>query len=289
MSKKLLIILPLLAIVLAGCNSQSDSVSSGNIYKIPNQGQCFNSSECPTGYECISDNGSLSKWCTKKSVSGGTAGVIETNPADDTSVGDLNPADDGTATLSSSTIEQANLTTGRRDQSTNNQTPTMPELTIDKNKTYTAIMHTADGDITIALDAKTTPITVNNFVSLANKNFYDNTIFHRVIKGFMIQGGDPKGDGTGGPGYQFADEPFTGEYTRGTIAMANAGPNTNGSQFFIMHADNPLPKNYVIFGKVTSGIDVVDAIAESPVESGLSGESSSPVTPVKILSIDVKE
>ena len=105
----------------------------------------------------------------------------------------------------------------------------------------------------------------------------------------MIQGGDPKGDGTGGPGYKFDDEPFTGEYVRGTIAMANAGPNTNGSQFFIMHSDNPLPKNYVIFGKVTSGMEVVDKIAESPVQPSSSGEMSTPVTPVKILTIDIKE
>jgi cyclophilin family peptidyl-prolyl cis-trans isomerase len=138
------------------------------------------------------------------------------------------------------------------------------------------------------LNTNQTPKTVNNFVTLAKKGFYNNTIFHRIIKGFMIQGGDPKGDGTGGPGYKFDDEPFAGEYTRGIIAMANAGPNTNGSQFFIMHNDNPLPKNYVIFGKVTAGLEVVDAIAEAPVEPSFSGEMSTPVTPVKILSIDVE-
>lgn len=159
----------------------------------------------------------------------------------------------------------------------------------NKAKKFTAIFHTEKGDITISLNSDQTPITVNNFVTLAKKGFYNKTIFHRIIKGFMIQGGDPKGDGTGGPGYKFADEPFTGEYTRGTIAMANSGPNTNGSQFFIMHADNPLPKNYVIFGKVISGMETVDAIAESPVQSSVSGESSSPITPVKILSVDIQE
>ncbi len=159
----------------------------------------------------------------------------------------------------------------------------------NKTKKYTAILHTEKGDITVSLNADQTPMTVNNFVTLAKKGFYNKTIFHRVIKGFMIQGGDPKGDGTDGPGYKFNDEPFTGEYTRGTIAMANSGPNTNGSQFFIMHADNPLPKNYVIFGKVISGMETVDAIAKSPVQPSSSGESSSPVTPVKILSVDVKE
>ena len=163
----------------------------------------------------------------------------------------------------------------------------VPKLLIDKTKKYSAILHTEKGDITIILNADETPITVNNFVTLAKKGFYNNTIFHRVIKGFMIQGGDPKGDGTGGPGYTFADEPFTGEYTRGTIAMANAGPNTNGSQFFIMHQDNGLPKNYVIFGKVMAGLSVVDAIAEAPVKASPSGEMSTPVIPVKILSIDI--
>lgn len=173
------------------------------------------------------------------------------------------------------------------DQKINNNDMKASKLSLNKNKKYSAILRTEKGDITIELTADKTPITVNNFVTLAKKGFYNKTIFHRVIKGFMIQGGDPKGDGTGGPGYKFDDEPFTGEYTRGTVAMANAGPNTNGSQFFIMHADNPLPKNYVIFGKVTSGMDVVDIIAESPVQP--SGEMSTPVTPTKILSVDIKE
>ena len=159
----------------------------------------------------------------------------------------------------------------------------------NKAKILTAVLHTEKGDMTVSLNTNQTPKTVNNFVTLAKKGFYNGTIFHRVIKGFMIQGGDPKGDGTGGPGYKFDDEPFTGEYTRGTIAMANAGPNTNGSQFFIMHADNPLPKNYVIFGKVTKGIEVVDAIAESEVRASFSGENSTPVSPTKILSVVIQE
>ena len=159
----------------------------------------------------------------------------------------------------------------------------------NKVKILTAVLHTEKGDITVTLNSNQTPKTVNNFVTLAKKGFYNGTIFHRIIKGFMIQGGDPKGDGTGGPGYKFDDEPFTGEYTRGTIAMANAGPDTNGSQFFIMHADNPLPKNYVIFGKVTKGIEVVDAIAESEVRASFSGENSTPVSPTKILSVVIQE
>jgi len=160
-------------------------------------------------------------------------------------------------------------------------------MEIDTKKRYEAVLKTDLGDITISLTASATPITVNNFVALSRKNFYDNTIFHRIIKGFMIQGGDPNGNGTGGPGYQFADEPVTGEYKRGTVAMANAGPNTNGSQFFIMHADYPLPKSYVIFGNVTSGLDVVDKIATAATKSG--GEGSTPVDPVKILSVDIRE
>jgi len=161
--------------------------------------------------------------------------------------------------------------------------------TVKTEKSVTAVMHTEKGDITISFNAKETPITVNNFVTLSKKGFYNNTIFHRVIRGFMIQGGDPKGDGTGGPGYKFDDEPFTGEYLKGTMAMANAGPNTNGSQFFIMHADYPLPKNYVIFGRVIKGFEVIDAIATAPVQPSSNGEQSSPVNPVKITSINIKE
>lgn len=164
-----------------------------------------------------------------------------------------------------------------------------PSMQIDVKKTYEATLKTSEGDIVVVLDAKQTPITVNNFIYLSRNKFYDNTIFHRVIKTFMIQGGDPKGDGTGGPGYKFDDEPVIGNYTRGTIAMANSGPNTNGSQFFMMQEDNNLPKNYVIFGKVTKGLDVVDKIANAPVESNGMGEQSKPVNPVKVLSVQITE
>lgn len=159
----------------------------------------------------------------------------------------------------------------------------------EKEKNMTATLHTEKGDIVIALNSDQTPKTVENFVTLAKKDFYSNTVFHRTIKGFMIQGGDPKGDGTGGPGYKFDDEPFTGEYSRGTVAMANAGPNTNGSQFFIMHADYPLPKNYVIFGNVIKGMDVVDQIATAPTTFSPSGENSKPTTPVKVTSVEIDE
>lgn len=169
------------------------------------------------------------------------------------------------------------------------KTPGPPAMTIDSKKLYSAVLHTDKGDIEIALNAKETPITVNNFVSLARSGFYNGTPFHRVIKGFMIQGGDPKGNGSGGPGYKFNDEPITGAYLRGTVAMANSGPNTNGSQFFIMHADYPLPKNYVIFGTVIRGIEAVDLIASAPVMQGSSGENSTPVSPVRVITAEVVE
>lgn len=164
-----------------------------------------------------------------------------------------------------------------------------PIMLVDQKKSYTAKMKTTAGEMDIELNVKDTPITANNFVFLAKKNFYDNVIFHRIIKGFMIQGGDPTGTGSGGPGYKFDDEPFKGEYLKGTIAMANSGPNTNGSQFFIMHDDYPLPPQYVIFGKVIKGLDVVDKIAEAKTTLGGDGAMSKPVEPVKILSVEIIE
>lgn len=123
-----------------------------------------------------------------------------------------------------------------------------------------ASITTDKGNILIDLNPNT-PLATSNFIALARKGFYDNLTFHRREEGFVIQGGDPAGNGTGGPGYKFADEPFTGQYTRGTVAMANAGPNTNGSQFFIVLEDQPtLPKAYTIFGTVTVGMDVADKI-----------------------------
>jgi len=189
----------------------------------------------------------------------------------------------GKARMDGAQLDTANP----QQQATTIPSPTSPALEIDKTKKYQALMNTSEGIITLELYADKTPITVNNFVTLAQKNFYNNTIFHRAIKDFMIQGGDPKGDGTGGPGYKFDDEPFEGEYTAGTIAMANAGPNTNGSQFFIMHKDYALPKNYVIFGKVIDGMDVVDKIATAKVQPNSMGEMSKPVTPVKITSVEI--
>ena len=160
-----------------------------------------------------------------------------------------------------------------------------PVMSIDTGASYTAVLNTTAGPITIELLTGDAPNTVNNFVFLARQGFYDNVIFHRTIPGFMIQGGDPTGTGGGGPGYRFADEPVNRSYTRGVMAMANAGPNTNGSQFFLMHADYPLPPNYTIFGQTVAGLETIDTIATAPTQSG--GEGSSPVNPVTIQSVEI--
>jgi cyclophilin family peptidyl-prolyl cis-trans isomerase len=163
----------------------------------------------------------------------------------------------------------------------------MPEMIIDQNKSYTAVIETSMGDLTVEFFSDTAPVTVNNFVSLSNDGYYDNIIFHRVISGFMIQGGDPSGTGHGEygkfPGYTFEDELNNQQpYEKGILAMANAGPNTNGSQFFIMHVDYPLPYQYTIFGKVTDGLDVIDTIA-----SVQTAEGDKPVEDVVILGVTV--
>lgn len=161
----------------------------------------------------------------------------------------------------------------------------------------TVVLHTSKGDITIKVYAKDVPKTSENFTKLVSSGFYNGIRFHRVISGFMIQGGDPlsKDDnqitrwGSGGPGYQFNDEInkssaiYQKGYKRGIVAMANSGPNTNGSQFFIMHKDYALPPAYTIFGEVTSGLDVVDAIAASPTDG-----NDRPLTPITITSAVLK-
>ncbi|MEA2623135.1 MAG: hypothetical protein QOH61_2045 [Chloroflexota bacterium] len=159
-----------------------------------------------------------------------------------------------------------------------------PEMSIDPEKSYTAKIETTAGTMTADLYPSEAPVTVNNFVFLAREGFYDGVIFHRIIRGFMIQGGDPTGKGTGGPGYRFEDEPVKRRYTRGTLAMANAGPNTNGSQFFVMHADYALPPNYTVFGKLLTGEDVLDTIA-----TARTGAQDRPVEPVAIRSITITE
>jgi cyclophilin family peptidyl-prolyl cis-trans isomerase len=173
---------------------------------------------------------------------------------------------------------------------TNKQNVTPPSTKLDIIKNYKVVLKTTEGDITIKINALDTVMASTNFVYLARIGFYDGTIFHRVVKDLMIQGGDPLGNGTGGPGYNFNDEPFDGEYVRGAVAMANSGPNTNGSQFFIVQKDSPnLPKDYIIFGKVIEGMDVVDKIAEAPVQDNGAGESSKPLSPVTIVTAEVIE
>jgi peptidylprolyl isomerase len=190
-----------------------------------------------------------------------------------------------TATTGTGGVNEGTSTT----VSTPKQWAQPPAMQLEAGKDYGATLHTSMGDIVVDLDEQGAPITVNNFVFLAQQGFYTNVPFHRVIKGFMIQTGDPTGTGAGGPGYKFKDEPVTKDYTRGTLAMANAGPNTNGSQFFICQVDNTgkLQKNYTIFGNVVSGQDVVDAIANAPVKASRQGEMSSPVDPITLLSVDI--
>jgi peptidyl-prolyl cis-trans isomerase B (cyclophilin B) len=147
---------------------------------------------------------------------------------------------------------------------TSKQYDSPPDMTVDLAKSYQATIDTNHGEIVIELLPERSPLTVNNFVHLARDGYYDGVVFHRVIENFMIQGGDPTGTGMGGPGYKFRDElEGEGTYSRGTVAMANAGPNTNGSQFFICHTDVGLPHSYTIFGKVASGLETVDSIATS--------------------------
>jgi peptidylprolyl isomerase len=136
------------------------------------------------------------------------------------------------------------------------------DMGIDPSKRYTATMETSMGTLVIALDAINAPQTVNNFVSLAAQHYYDGVVFHRIINGFMCQGGDPTGTGRGGPGYKFNDEPVKQKYQIGSVAMANAGPNTNGSQFFLISGPSGvgLPPQYNHFGQVVKGLEIVDAM-----------------------------
>lgn len=160
-----------------------------------------------------------------------------------------------------------------------------PEIIINPIKNYSAILHTEIGNITIELFADRVPVTVNNFVFLSREGFFENTIFHRVIKNFMVQGGDPTGSGRGGPGYRFNDEFVTAlrHDKPGVLSMANAGPNTNGSQFFITHVATPwLDNKHSVFGQVITGMDIVNKIPErNPDRPENSG--------VKILSVEIIE
>ena len=160
-----------------------------------------------------------------------------------------------------------------------------PEMGIDPTKRYTATMETSMGTMVIALDAVKAPRTVNSFVFLALNHYYDGIIFHRIIRGFVCQGGDPTGTGRGGPGYQYADElPKAGQYQIGSLAMANAGPNTNGSQFFLISGPSGvgLPPAYALFGQVVKGLEIVEAMQNVP-----TGAGDRPTTDVVINSVTI--
>jgi cyclophilin family peptidyl-prolyl cis-trans isomerase len=161
-----------------------------------------------------------------------------------------------------------------------------PPMVIDPAKRYSAEMVTSKGTMKLALDPLAAPKTVNNFVFLARYHYFDGIVFHRVIPGFVLQGGDPTGTGKGGPGYRFADElPAPGRYELGSLAMANAGPDTNGSQFFIISGPDGmrLPPQYSLFGKVVSGLDVVAAI------DAIGSRSGKPTETVAIESVTIAE
>src|SRR5205807_2303952 len=161
-----------------------------------------------------------------------------------------------------------------------------PPMCIDAARQYTATMVTSKGTMTIALDPVAAPKTVNNFVVLARYHYFDGVEFHRIIPGFVLQGGDPEGTGRGGPGYRFDDElPKAGRYEVGSLAMANAGPDTNGSQFFVISGPDGvrLPPQYSLFGKVVKGLDVVEAI------DGIGTRSGSPKEKVTIESVTITE
>lgn len=182
-------------------------------------------------------------------------------------------ASDITSTTATTTPEMQTTAPQAQADTTVSPTSSTTPITTLKNFMHTITIQTNKGTIVFETYDADAPKASENFIDLANKGFYNGTIFHRVIQGFMIQGGDPTGTGRGGPGYTFADEldPSTASYqagyVRGTVAMANSGPNTNGSQFFIMQQNTPLPHDYTIFGEVTQGMDVVDAIATSPTDS----------------------
>ncbi len=161
-----------------------------------------------------------------------------------------------------------------------------PEMVIDQSKNYYAVLKTNQGDIKVKFYTQDTPQTVNNFVYLAQNQFYDGLIFHRVIKDFMIQGGDPLGSGMGGPGYKFADEKSSNKLVKGSLAMTNSGPNTNGSQFFIVTADATpwLDGKHTNFGEVVEGMNVVEKIEQTQ-----TGAQDKPVEEMKIEKVEIIE
>jgi cyclophilin family peptidyl-prolyl cis-trans isomerase len=201
----------------------------------------------------------------------------------------------GGSTTTAASMTSGPSGSGACPKSGDQTTPTFtsaPPMSIDTAKKYNAAVTTSKGAFTIQLDPAAAPKTVNNFVFLANSKFYDCVVFHRIIKDFMIQTGDPQGTGAGGPGYEFEDElPAAGAYKKYSVAMANSGANTNGSQFFVVTGaqGESLPPKYSLFGQVTEGMDTVDKIAATPVAQSASGENSKPTEQVFIESVVISE
>jgi len=160
--------------------------------------------------------------------------------------------------------------------------PTAPPAAMAAGTKRVVTIETAKGKIEIPVEADLGPLAAGNCIALASCGFYDGLVFHRLVPGFVIQGGDPTGTGSGGPGYSFADDPVTVPYARGVVAMANSGPNTNGSQFFIVLADATLDPNYSVFGRVTSGLETVDAIAAMPNAGSPTNAALTPVAMDKV-------
>jgi cyclophilin family peptidyl-prolyl cis-trans isomerase len=182
--------------------------------------------------------------------------------------------------------ENVNNSIPKDKQNMNKTQMSKPDMILDSKKKYTAVMKTSKGDIKFKLYSNSTPITVNNFVYLAKNKFYDGVVFHRIIKDFMVQGGDPLGNGTGGPGYSFKDEVSDKKLVKGSLAMANAGPNTNGSQFFIVTAkDTPwLDGKHTNFGEVIEGLDILEKIEDSQTD-----RNDRPLDEVVIKNIEIIE
>ena len=199
-----------------------------------------------------------------------------------TNINNILGSNNSYATTTETTSSQPDLAEATTSMATTTQK-------LQDKKSHMITIETNYGKIVFETYDADAPNTTLNFVTLSNKGFYNGLTFHRVIKGFMIQGGDPNGNGTGGPGYKFPDElnpntaSYKAGYKKGVVAMANSGPDTNGSQFFIMTADYPLPNKYTIFGKVVSGQDVVDKIANLP-----TGANDQPASPVIMKTVTVK-
>ncbi len=205
-------------------------------------------------------------------------------------------SDSGAPTAAEPSPDSTNETTNESSPaSRNGMYNAPPDMIIDPDRNYTATIETTEGTMQAELFPQAAPLAVNNFVFLAREGFYQDVKFHRIMKDFMVQTGDPLGNGTGGPGYSFEIETPgpEQEYTLGTVAMANTGqPNSNGSQFFIINTESyPLPKQYTIFGRVTGGLDVLERISDTPVVPNprAGGEPSLPTEDVLIKNITIEE